>query len=142
MVSYPSSCLYLVSPAILEDGGIRNTSVLDVREEVAFVCTVDGVPLPTSVVWLKNSRLLQTEPNSRFKVTEEEVNPFRPYILSARRSTLVITDLTTSDGGTYSCSASNGIGTAVLSPAYGLTVNEPGIDLLCGSCLMTPAIKP
>ena len=93
------------------------------------MCTADGVPLPTSIVWLKNNRLLQTEQNDRFKVVEEEVPPFQPYILSARRSTLVVTDLRTSDGGTYSCSASNGIGTAVLPQAYGLTVTEPGIDL-------------
>ena len=94
------------------------------------MCTADGAPLPTSIVWLKNSQLLQTEQNDRFKVMEEEVPPFQPYILSARRSTLVVTDLRTSDGGTYSCSASNGIGTAVLPQAYRLTVTEPGMDLL------------
>ena len=104
------------------------------------MCTADGVPLPTSIIWLKNNRLLQTEQNDRFNVVEEEVTPFQPYILSARRSTLVITDLRTRDGGIYSCSASNGIGTAVLPRAYGLTVTEPGIDVfmyMCRASLMT-----
>lgn len=127
---YCSSCLYLlVSPTILENGGNISRSVLDESDEVAFVCTVDGVPLPTSVVWLKDGRLLQTELNDRFRVVEEDATPFSPYILSARRSTLTISNLTTSDGGRYSCSASNDVGIAVLTPAYELTVNEPGIAL-------------
>jgi len=100
-------------------------------DRITFTCTVDAAPLP-DIVWLRNGQFLQTNLNDRFQLVVETVASTRSDIDDARRSTLTISNLTSSDSGSYLCRASNGFSRpAVLQPYYLLVNQGMHLDSLC-----------
>ena len=90
-------------------------------DNITLTCTVDAAPLP-DIVWLRNGRFLQTSFNDKFRLVVETITSIRSDIDDARRSTLTIFNLTSSDSGSYLCRASNGFGRPAVFNALFLTV--------------------
>ena len=90
---------------------------------VSFTCSADGVPTP-SISWFKDSTFISTESGKKFELAESTIDTgVRENINETFTSVLSIVGIAESDGGLYTCSASNGRGSsAVLSPPYNLTV--------------------
>ena len=75
-----------------------------------IICTVSGRPVATDVSWTKSS-------NGGFETIDRTAVPGKYSGGTKENPTLVITDFTTSDTGTYICKATNAIGTASSQPA-------------------------
>ena len=109
-----------MQPSVRERGDNHTAQSGD---NITLTCTVDAAPLP-DIVWLRNGRYLQTSLNDKFRLVVETIASIRSDIDDARRSTLTIFNLTSSDSGSYLCRASNGFSRpAVLEPYY-LVVNQ------------------
>ncbi|XP_019852845.1 PREDICTED: uncharacterized protein LOC100634318 [Amphimedon queenslandica] len=132
-----------VSPQLLNTIGEERK--INVGETVSFNCTADGVPVP-DLVWRKDGKYIIPEANRRNTSSSEPTDGFRindiPQV-KQRTSELIITDLTVSDTGKYSCRADNGVERGVvLHIPYHLTVegfNETNfcLDFPCkndGTC--------
>ena len=94
-------------------------------ESVSFNCTADGVPVP-DIVWRKDGKYIIPKANRRNTSLSNSITGFRineiPQVMQ-RTSELIITNLTVSDTGSYSCRADNGIDRGVvLTIPYHLTV--------------------
>ena len=75
-----------------------------------ITCTVSGKPVATDVSWTKSS-------NGGFETIDRTAAPEKYLGGTKENPTLVITDFTTSDTGTYICKATNVVGTASSQPA-------------------------
>ena len=99
-----------------------NTDGVAVEKErgqnISFNCTAEGIPMPT-IVWRKDGQLIIQ--NNKRHISSKSSTGFH----SGVTSTLIISDVTGSDNGSYSCRADNeaNIG-AVLTIPYQLTVVE------------------
>ena len=114
------SSLTSAEPYIMETGG--TTIARDSGQTFSFNCTADGVPTP-AIAWLRDNSALLVSLDSRLRVEMTTLPGLRPDITESRRSVLTISDLTVKDSGSYSCKATNGIGTdAVLQEPYQLDV--------------------
>ena len=119
LVSFP----FIVNAKLLNSTGA--TLLKKGGQNVSFNCTADGIPTPT-IVWRRDGQLII--PNNKRSVSSQSSTGFRsnriPEIIQVT-STLLITDLTGSGNGSYSCRADNeaNIG-AVLTTPYQLTVIE------------------
>ena len=110
-----------MQPLVREFGGNFYTAASG--ENITFVCTAEGAPLPT-MVWIRNNQFLQTELSDRFQVVEETVESVRSDVDYAMRSILTVNDLTVTDSGFYVCRASNGYNTpSFLTEPYQLRVS-------------------
>ena len=107
-----------MQPSIRERGGNFTTQSGD---NITLTCTVDAAPLP-HIVWLRNGLFLETTLNDKFQLVVETVASIRSDIDDARRSTLTIFNLTSSDSGFYLCRGSNGFGQPAMFETFQLTV--------------------
>jgi len=113
-----------VQPLVREFGG--NIYTVASGENITFMCTAEGAPLPT-MVWIRDNQFLQTELSNRFQVVEETVQSVRSDVQYARRSILTLSNLTVTDSGFYTCRASNGYRVpSFLTQPYQLIV-RPGM---------------
>lgn len=104
---------------------IGEKKIKNVGGTVSFNCTADGVPAP-DIVWRKDGKYIIPQANRRKTSSSNLTDGFRineiPQAMQ-RTSELIITDLTVSDTGSYSCRADNGVDKgAVLTIPYHLTV--------------------
>uniref|UniRef100_A0A3P9M5Z2 Hemicentin 1 n=1 Tax=Oryzias latipes TaxID=8090 RepID=A0A3P9M5Z2_ORYLA len=92
------------------DGSVRESLVEIISNSVSFACDASGIP-PPNLSWLKNGQPINSE--------SLEMH------ISSGGSKLQIARLQLSDGGTYTCVASNVEGKARKS--YHLTIQPPSI---------------
>ena len=90
-------------------------------DNITLTCTVDAAPLP-DIVWLRNGLFIETTLNDKFQLVVETVASIHSDIDDAKRSTLTILNLTSSDSGSYLCRASNGFGRPAVFRTSQLTV--------------------
>ena len=105
-------------------------------DTASFTCVADGVPLP-NILWLHNERLIVPAFNHRITIMPEIINStFRPSILTAHNSTLIIDDLLFRDAGDYTCIAelnsvmSDTKARRVVSQPFTLQINESKISIM------------
>ena len=101
---------------------------LEVNEgmTVTFGCNATGIPAPT-IVWFRDNTELNTTTNSQVRLNDptDPVVVFSPggSILSVSRE-LMISDTMDQDSGTYSCVASNGVGSMRIEQDFELFVQS------------------
>ena len=101
---------------------------LEVNEgmTVTFSCNATGIPAPT-IVWFRDNTELNTTTNSQVRLNDptDPVVVFSPggSILSVSRE-LMISDTMDQDSGTYSCVASNGVGSMHIEHEFELFVQS------------------
>ena len=96
-------------------------------EKAIFNCSADGIPAP-NIVWRRNGQLVVDTVN-KFNTANTRTDGFRSQAelpgLAGTTSVLTVTNLMTTNSGTYSCRADNGAGLGVtMSTPYTLIVTE------------------
>ncbi|MGH0146218.1 UNVERIFIED_CONTAM: hypothetical protein FKN15_011380, partial [Acipenser sinensis] len=86
--------LYSVPPVLTVPQKSFNATA-DRQESVSFICTASGSPEP-AITWYRNGRLIEESDQ---------------YVLKGRSTELTVRNIKQSDGGPYSCRATNKAGT-------------------------------
>ena len=103
MLIINATIIFIVEPFLIEESS--STEEAAEGDTASFTCIADGVPLP-EILWLHNGSLIVPALNRRLIVLLEVVNStFRPGVLTAHNSTLIINDFRLRDAGEYSCTA-------------------------------------
>ena len=98
--------VYTVAPSIesLIDNEIRNQT-----ENVTFLCRAVGEPVP-NISWYFNGVMINvSDSTSKYMIMSRSLN------ITTTENTLTVYNLTSPDAGTYTCNASNFIGSAKAS---------------------------
>lgn len=122
MTACQSLYLITVEPKVFDDP-IHHDGF--VTETISLMCRADGIPLPTTIVWLKDDCSLTQyiEHLARFQVTVSHSQGFRSHVPEAIESVLTISESMERDSGSYSCRATNEINTAYLPVEHKVIVN-------------------
>jgi len=93
---------------------------------VTFGCNATGIPAPT-IVWFRNNTELNITTNSQVRLND----PTNPVVVSSPGGNilsvsreLMISDTVDQDSGTYSCVASNGVGSMRIEQEFELFVQS------------------
>ena len=96
-------CCVAVAPEILSDI-IDSTD--DGRDLATFICRATGKPVPT-ISWYFNDAMINVSDTSNYMIMSTQINT------STTENTLTVYNVTSSDVGTYTCNATNTIGSDI-----------------------------
>ena len=96
---------YTVIPSI----GVISDEIRDQEDNVIFLCEAVGEPVP-DISWYFNDVMINVSDNSsKYMIVSRSLN------ITATESTLTVDNVISSDVGTYTCNASNIIGSVTSS---------------------------
>ena len=92
-----------------------NNEIINQEENVTFLCQAVGEPVP-SISWYFNDVMINVSDNSsKYMIVSRSLN------ITTTENTLTVYNVTSSDVGTYTCSASNIIGNVTSSRVLTVT---------------------
>ena len=109
---YNINCYFTVIPSIEH---LVDDEITDWEENVTFLCQAVGEPVP-DISWYFNDVMINVSDNSsKYMIVSRSLNK------TTYESTLTGYNVTSSDVGTYTCNASNIIGSATSSGILSVT---------------------
>ena len=104
--------MHIAAPSI---NYLNKSEIWNQTENVIFVCQAMGEPVP-DISWYLNGAMINVSDNSsKYMIMSRSLN------ITTTENTLTINNLTSPDAGTYTCNASNFIGSAETSGILTIT---------------------
>ena len=99
----------LIVNVVIPSIGIISDEIRDQMENVTFFCQAVGEPVP-DISWYFNDVVINVSDNSsKYMIVSRSLN------ITTTENTLTVYNVTSSDVGTYTCNASNIIGSVTSS---------------------------
>ena len=99
----------LIVNVVIPSTGIISDEIRDQMESVTFLCQAVGEPVP-DISWYFNDVMINISDNSsKYMIVSRSLN------ITTTENTLTVYNITSSDVGTYTCNASNIIGSVTSS---------------------------
>jgi len=101
---------FIVSPEIISDV-VDSTD--EGRDLATFTCQATGEPVPT-ISWYFNDVMINVSDASKYMIMSTSINT------TTTENVLTVCNLTSSDVGTYTCNATNTLGSAISYGKYSI----------------------
>ena len=112
LLMYNVNCYFAVIPSIEH---LVDDEITDWEENVTFLCQAVGEPVP-DISWYFNDVMINLSDNSsKYMIVSRSLN------ITTTENTLTVYNVTSSDVGTYTCNASNIIGSITSSGILSVT---------------------
>ena len=124
---YNVNCYFAVIPSIEH---LVDDEITDWEENVTFLCQAVGEPVP-DISWYFNDVMINLSDNSsKYMIVSRSLN------ITTTENTLTVYNVTSSDVGTYTCNASNIIGSITSSGILSVTSKIEIHNFVCEMSLL------